>query len=1726
MEPPTPGYVWNDREAHRPVVTRLPDCHWGGWAAHPGTGGIKFYQWGIGLRPNGTEILPFQYAPYVREGRAPPLLLPAVGPTTELYCTVRATTAAGVGATASSAPFRICGAVANATVAAPAVSRDRARLCAAWHVPADDPGRTCLARQTWAIGHRPFGASVMHFTEVAGAEACANVSLRDGQRYYVTVQLHSGVGAAAAFASDAVYVDSTAPLVRAVTLGLARTGAVYAAPAAEGDLTAHWRVADPHSPDLAITLEFLVDGVVAATVWPATPEGNHTQTLLLEANATHRCRVRARNRAGLVASGTSNAVRVDGTPPQAPGRVSDGWDPRVDAVWQRKRRQLAATWGRFEDPETPIEREEVCFGTAPMACDVSNFTAAAATRLHVQDLPAPLRPNVTYYATVRAYNGAGLAAAAASDGVALDVTAPAFPPGAAVRLAGGGTATAGHNVSVVWDAARDDASGVARYEVDVGHQRHGASMYSAIPAGPALGVALQLRPGPPEYPFYVTVRAVDRVGLSARLSSARLVLDTSPPRVGPLRFALGHDADYAVPQPPALPSTGFYAFLAHCADEDTGVARVAWALRARPPGAAVNASGEVPDWRGGWRVEAPAAPSGSYTFEVTAWNGVGLRRRRSVALALDSTGPGATPVWDGPGAADVQHLGPGQRVHMSWGHVWDAESHVTRFECSLVEVAPDGNRTVVPWEAAPEPTGCEMRGAALVIGRRYASRLRATNRAGLSTVYTTDGFTVVPTDGGRWVTGLEAPAYSRAPAWPLAWADVLRADPAPDPTVWVAVGTALGVDNVRPWAAVGGGAAQWVYNGSGAGLVDGGVYWAMVQTARGVRAAARTVLDGSPPVARHRRVAVVAPAASEEFLMNATAEVCWRGMFADPHSGVAGYRVDVARGPTVLASYDGLSGQCARVAHGGESGDALTIAVTATNPVGLSTTVTAPLTVDLSPPAPPARFSYGSHASPVHAQTARRSFAAEWDPFGDPESGPTATTVCLGTAPGACDVQERAVGAVSRIAWQALPRFNASAVWPALRACNRAALCTSWHPDEPLRIDTEPPEVNVTLAGPVGCPAPPYPCDTVWLDGAGPVTAHLSIADPGSGLQGCVWGIGGRPGADNVAAFAAVPVAARAAAHRGSVTAPPRALPEGPALYVTVRCWDMAASAATAVLPFAVLSHRPGTEEAVVRLSAGVAPAVRPEVHVTWGGFEVVDPALVQYFVAVGRAPGAADAVPWAPAGNGTAYALTAAALPEGPHWVSVRAQYPSLRAGTSSHRLLVDGSPPLPGTIQRLAVPPPLDPRCLGNVSALDLQWSGFADAVSHIASYEFAVVEDQGSEAAAWQPVGRRTYASVAARRREPGGYRVLVRATDAAGHAAQAALPLVVDGTAPEMGAVRVFGAARRSVVASLTEVRAEWAPARDEECDVVEYATAIGNGPDSITALPYTSQGLRTAARLGNLTLRHGLSYTLTLVALNGAGLSGRAHATFSVDATAPAAGDVYLQSYRADGACQGPGDSPATFVASADNATLCARGFVDPDSATAWALSVALDGAALLPWHSVQEADLRGPGHTVSLAAFNVSFLPGLPYTARLRVTNAAGLVQFGQSAPFYLDDTPPSLAWFLYGTPASQTSCVLRGDDLRAEWAFADAESGPDLCSWAIGSSFGAEDVMPYTPVDNVAGYVIGARAALPAVEGTYFVTLRMTNRAGLVAVHHVAAPLTVLACAEGETCPSDVRCM
>ena len=214
-----------------------------------------------------------------------------------------------------------------------------------------------------------------------------------------------------------------------------------------------------------------------------------------------------------------------------------------------------------------------------------------------------------------------------------------------------------------------------------------------------------------------------------------------------------------------------------------------------------------------------------------------------------------------------------------------------------------------------------------------------------------------------------------------------------------------------------------------------------------------------PPLPPH-------PQASHTHITSATAELCWTGMFSDPHTGVAAYAVTVTADAAPVAQFADLRAECVRLTHGLASGARVDVAVVATNPAGLSTTATAALQVDLSAPQPPAHFYYGTASAPVAAQTSARSFSAEWTPFREPESAPVATAVCLGTAPGQCDLRRDRVGNATAVRYDALPAAAGARVYLALETCNTVGLCLSWAPAAPLIIDDAAPTVTVRVAGP------------------------------------------------------------------------------------------------------------------------------------------------------------------------------------------------------------------------------------------------------------------------------------------------------------------------------------------------------------------------------------------------------------------------------------------------------------------------------------------------------------------------------------------------------------------------------------------------------------------------------------------------------------------------------------
>lgn len=141
--------------------------------------------------------------------------------------------------------------------------------------------------------------------------------------------------------------------------------------------------------------------------------------------ATYYITVEAVSASGRHSRSSSNGITIDTTPPlpSSPVLHYDVAYSMSEAVtFQGSNSTVMATWG-FSDPESGVVGYEWAVGSAPYGQDLQPFTfVGTATQGMNGSLVGLLRNNVTYYATVRAYNGAGLSWTITSGGVTYVAT--------------------------------------------------------------------------------------------------------------------------------------------------------------------------------------------------------------------------------------------------------------------------------------------------------------------------------------------------------------------------------------------------------------------------------------------------------------------------------------------------------------------------------------------------------------------------------------------------------------------------------------------------------------------------------------------------------------------------------------------------------------------------------------------------------------------------------------------------------------------------------------------------------------------------------------------------------------------------------------------------------------------------------------------------------------------------------------------------------------------------------------------------------------------------------------------------------------------------------------------------------------------------------------------------------------------------------------------------------
>ena len=136
--------------------------------------------------------------------------------------------------------------------------------------------------------------------------------------------------------------------------------------------------------------------------------------------ATYYVTVRAVSASGQLTQASSNGITVDTTPPVLTSPILHydvAYSTSEAVVYQGSNSTILVTWG-FSDPESGVVSYQWAVGSSPYGQDLQPFTSVGtSTRGMNGSFLGLLKNNVTYYATVRAYNGAGLNWTATSGGV-------------------------------------------------------------------------------------------------------------------------------------------------------------------------------------------------------------------------------------------------------------------------------------------------------------------------------------------------------------------------------------------------------------------------------------------------------------------------------------------------------------------------------------------------------------------------------------------------------------------------------------------------------------------------------------------------------------------------------------------------------------------------------------------------------------------------------------------------------------------------------------------------------------------------------------------------------------------------------------------------------------------------------------------------------------------------------------------------------------------------------------------------------------------------------------------------------------------------------------------------------------------------------------------------------------------------------------------------------------
>ena len=385
----------------------------------------------------------------------------------------------------------------------------------------------------------------------------AEVELKHGQTYFVTVTAINGAGLSVTSSSNGVTIDTSPPVNQGFSI---TSGMKLDLNSTSRNISSDITAVSTNKWKISATWDYIIDEEseikrVSVCATTSTEDCNlllwrdlipissvvsldfHTS---LQSGIVLMLKLRVENSAGLKTTTISNRVLIDSSPPVKGVVKVNG---KESFVVLKDGQPLFASWWGFDDFQSGIKEYQwkICFAVKISDCITEFVRVGLKSQIVLNDIG--IDHGKEYQFVVKAVNFAGLDTAVVSNSFILDKTSPET----GVVLNGHETfedrfcQSSSTKIFARWKGFRDQESGISLYEICIGSISGLCDIAGFKNVGLVANTIVKNLNLTHNATYYTTVQATNGAGQTCFASSSGMTVDLTPPIGGKLRD--GDDLD-------------------------------------------------------------------------------------------------------------------------------------------------------------------------------------------------------------------------------------------------------------------------------------------------------------------------------------------------------------------------------------------------------------------------------------------------------------------------------------------------------------------------------------------------------------------------------------------------------------------------------------------------------------------------------------------------------------------------------------------------------------------------------------------------------------------------------------------------------------------------------------------------------------------------------------------------------------------------------------------------------------------------------------------------------------------------------------------------------------------------------------------------------------------------------------------------------------------------------